>query len=200
MIGPLSITQNIDDNIIFLIYFFIGIGFGFFLERGGFGNSKKLALQFYFRDLTVFKVMFTAIITGMIGMTFMNAFGWIDLNLIYLNPTYLWPGIVGGLIMGIGFVVGGYCPGTSVVGLATLKQDAIFYILGIMFGMFVFGETIPMFKKFFYSGHFGDRLTIYKATGFTIGQIGFIVIVIALLGFVGAEKLEKIFNKNGSVK
>ena len=79
MIGPLYLTQNLSDNTIFFIYFFIGIGFGFFLERGGFGNSRKLALQFYLRDSTVFKVMFTAIITGMIGLAFMNDFGWIDL-------------------------------------------------------------------------------------------------------------------------
>ncbi|MEN8154911.1 MAG: YeeE/YedE thiosulfate transporter family protein [Acidobacteriota bacterium] len=195
MTGPLSITLNINDNIIFLIYFFIGIGFGFFLERGGFGNSRKLALQFYFRDMTVFKVMFTAIVTGMIGMTFMNSFGWIDLNLIYLNPTYLWPGIAGGLIMGIGFAVGGYCPGTSVVGLATLKQDAVFYIMGSLFGMFVFGEFVPVIKNFFYSGFMGPRETIYKTTGLTIGQIGFFVIVMALLGFIGAEKAEAHFGK-----
>ena len=195
MTGPLSITLNINDNIIFLIYFFIGIGFGFFLERGGFGNSRKLALQFYLRDLTVFKVMFTAIVTGIIGLTFMDSFGWIDMDLIYINPSYLWPGIVGGLIMGVGFVVGGYCPGTSVVGLATFKQDAIFYILGSFFGMFVFGETVPLFKKFFYSGHLGDRLIISKATGMTMGQIGFIIIIVALLGFIGAEKLEKKFGE-----
>lgn len=195
MIGPLSITQNLSDNTIFLVYFFIGIGFGFFLERGGFGNSRKLALQFYLRDSTVFKVMFTAIITGMIGLAFMNDFGWIDLNLIYLNPSYLWSGIAGGLIMGVGFAIGGYCPGTSVVGLSTLKSDAVFYILGSLFGMFVFGETIPFFKKFFLSGFIGARDTIYKSTGLTIGQVGFIVIVIALLGFWGAEKAELIFGK-----
>ena len=195
MTGPLSITLNINDNIIFLIYFFIGIGFGFFLERGGFGNSRKLALQFYLRDLTVFKVMFTAIVTGVIGLTFMDSFGWIDMDLIYINPSYLWPGIVGGLIMGVGFAVGGYCPGTSVVGLATLKQDAIFYILGSLFGMFIFGETVPMFKKFFYSGHLGDKFVISKATGMTMGQIGFNIVIVALLGFVGAEKLEKKFGE-----
>ena len=108
MFAPLEVVYNVKEEISLVIGFVIGIGFGFFLERGGFGNSRKLALQFYFRDLTVFKVMFTAIVTGMTGLIFFNVFGWIDLNSIYVNPTYLWPGIVGGLIMGAGFVVGGY--------------------------------------------------------------------------------------------
>lgn len=92
----------------FLIAFLIGIGFGFWLERAGFGYSRKLALQFYFRDMTVLKVMFTAIITGMIGLLFLSLFGVINLELIYINPTYLWPQILGGLILGFGFIIGGY--------------------------------------------------------------------------------------------
>ena len=34
----------------------------FLLERAGFGRADKLAAQFYLRDLTVFKVMFSAIV------------------------------------------------------------------------------------------------------------------------------------------
>jgi len=88
------------------------------LERAGFGNSRKLALQFYFRDLTVFKVMFSAVATAMAGIVFLSAFGWLDLENMFINPTYLWPGIAGGLIMGVGFAVA-VLPGTSMVGLAT---------------------------------------------------------------------------------
>ena len=108
MFAPLEVMGDFKMEISLLIAVLIGIGFGFFLERAGFGNSRKLALQFYLRDLTVFKVMFTAIVTAMTGMIFFNAFGWLDLDSIYINPTYLWPGIVGGLIMGAGFIVGGY--------------------------------------------------------------------------------------------
>ena len=92
----------------FVIALIIGISFGFWLERAGFGNSRKLALQFYFRDMTVLKVMFTAIITAMIGLLLFSLFGWIDLELIYVNPTYLWPQILGGVILGFGFIIAGY--------------------------------------------------------------------------------------------
>ena len=94
----------------------IGIGFGFFLERAGFGSARKLTDQFYFKDMAVFRVMFTAIVTAMLGLFYLAACGWVDLSLVYIQPTYLWPQIVGGLLLGVGFVVGGYCPGTSLVG------------------------------------------------------------------------------------
>ncbi|MCP4135790.1 MAG: YeeE/YedE family protein [bacterium] len=195
--GPIAILQDWGDGVGFLAAFIIGIGFGFALERAGFGNSKKLAMQFYFRDLTVFKVMFTAIITAMTGIIFLGAFGILDISSIYINPTYLWPGLAGGLIMGLGFVIGGYCPGTSVVGLSTFKMDAVFYITGALFGMFVFGEIAPFIQGFFkgeFSGYYGT-ITIYQALGVSSGVIGFLVILMALGGFWGSEWLEKKFGE-----
>jgi hypothetical protein len=196
MFAPIELIFNVQEEISLVMAFIIGIGFGFFLERGGFGNSRKLALQFYFRDLTVFKVMFTAIITAMTGLILFNGFGWLDLQLIYINPTYLWSGIVGGLIMGAGFVVGGYCPGTGFVGLATLKTDALFYLAGAFLGMFVFGEIIPVLNAFFTSGFLGNTLTVPGFLGVSPGVVGFVVILMALAGFWGSEALEKKFSRS----
>lgn len=193
MFAPLEVISTIKEGYSLIFAFVIGIGFGFFLERGGFGNSRKLALQFYFRDMTVFKVMFTAIITAMTGLILFNRFGWLDLEMIYINPTYLWPGIIGGLIMGAGFVIGGYCPGTSFVGLATLKTDALFYLIGAFFGIFVFGEIAPAIYGFFTSGFLGDSLTLPNVLGISSGVVGFLVILMALGGFWGVEALEKKF-------
>ena len=106
--APFFKTGFFNEQISFLIAFLIGISFGFWLERAGFGSAKKLTAQFYLRDLAVLKVMFTAIITCMVGLLYLVLFGWIDLSLVYINPTYLWPQIFGGLILGAGFVVGGY--------------------------------------------------------------------------------------------
>ena len=193
MFAPLSVLNEWSDGINYLFAFIIGIGFGGALETAGFGNSKKLAWQFYFRDMTVFKVMFTAIITAMTGIIFFDAFGWVDMSNISINPTYLWPGIAGGLIMGVGFVIGGYCPGTSFAGLATLKIDAFFYIIGALLGMFIFGEVAPFIEPFYsgkYSGFMGN-VTIYRFLGVSAGVIGFFVMLIALGGFYGAEWAEK---------
>ncbi len=199
MFAPLAINFNWGDGVGFLFAFFIGIGFGFALERAGFGNSRKLALQFYFKDMTVFKVMFTAIITAMTGILFLSSFGWLSLADMYINPTYLWPGIAGGLIMGLGFAIGGYCPGTSIVGLATFKTDSIFYITGALIGMYIFGEIAPLIDGFFsgdFSGYMG-AVRLNQVLGISAGIIGFVVVLIALGGFWGSEVLER---KRGEIQ
>jgi len=114
-----------------IVAFAIGIGFGFFLERAGFGSARKLTAQFYLTDLAVFKVMFTAIVTAMLGVTYLGWMGFLDLSQVTLVPTHLWPQIGGGLILGVGFVIGGYCPGTSVAAMATGRVDAVLYALGV---------------------------------------------------------------------
>ena len=148
---PLNLVQSFGPVVAYLIFGVIGFFFGYVLEIAGFGNSKILAAQFYFKDLTVLKVMFTAIIVAMTGIFLTAAVGLLDYNLVYVNPTYLWPGIVGGLVMGVGFIIGGFCPGTSLVGAATGKLDALLFALGVLFGIFVFGESVENFNDFFYS-------------------------------------------------
>ena len=145
------------DEASLVVAFVIGIGFGFFLERAGFGSARKLVSQFYLDDLAVFKVMFTAIVTAMLGVTYLAWMGLLDLSLVFLNPTYLWPMIVGGLVLGAGFVVGGYCPGTSVAATATGRVDALFFVGGLLAGTLVFAEALPLIKGFFYSGAMGPQ-------------------------------------------
>jgi len=178
------------DDVSLVIAFLIGIGFGFFLERAGFGSSKKLAAQFYFTDLTVFKVMFTAIITAMVGVYYLSVIGFVDLSLVYLTPTFLLPQIVGGLILGVGFVVGGYCPGTSCVAASTGRIDGMVYLLGIIFGIFVFGEVFPLVSNFYVSTPMG-QITLPQISGLPYGLLVFLVVLMALGGFAGAEWVEK---------
>ena len=131
------------DSLSLVIAFLIGIGFGFFLERAGFGSARKLTAQFYLTDMAVFKVMFTAIVTAMLGVFYLGWIGFLDVSLVYITPTYLLPQIAGGLILGIGFAVGGYCPGTACVAVSTARIDAIVYLAGVIAGIFVFGEAFP---------------------------------------------------------
>ncbi len=131
---PLPLETLVGKPLMYLLFAVIGFGFGFVLELSGFGNSKKLAAQFYFKDMTVLKVMFTAIVTAMVLIFLMVGLGILDFSQLWVNPTYLWPGIVGGLIMGVGFVIGGFCPGTSLVAASTFKVDGLFFVLGGLFG------------------------------------------------------------------
>ncbi|HEY5775055.1 MAG TPA: YeeE/YedE thiosulfate transporter family protein [Xanthomonadales bacterium] len=177
----------------YVVYTIIGIAFGMTLESAGFGNSKLLAAQFYFKDMRVFKVMFTAIIVAMTLIFLSTAIGLLDYNLVWVPPTYLWPGIVGGLIMGVGFIIGGFCPGTSLVGMATGKLDAVVFVFGVLFGIYLFGETVGSFATFFDSSNMG-RFTLPELFNASYGAVVICIVVVALGLFVMAEKVEAMIN------
>jgi rhodanese-related sulfurtransferase len=191
---PLDLASSLGHWEQYLVYLLIGIGFGIALEVSGFGVSTRLAGQFYFRDQTVLKVMFSAIVVAMVLVFGATALGLLDYNMIWVNPTYLIPGIVGGLIMGVGFIIGGFCPGTSLVAAATLKLDGIFFTLGALFGIFIFGESVGVFEEFWNSTYMG-RFTLPQLFGVDTGIIVVGVVIMALVMFFGAELLEQRFGK-----
>lgn len=198
-IFPLPLADLLGHWGSYGIYALVGIAFGMTLEAAGFGNSKLLAAQFYFKDMRVFKVMFTAIIVAMTLVFLTSGLGLLDYNLIWVPPTYLWPGIVGGLIMGVGFIVGGFCPGTSLVGLATGKLDAIMFVVGVLFGIYMFGETVAEFGVFFESSYMG-RFTLPELFGVSYGTVVISIVVVALLLFAVSEKVEAAVNKTPQKK
>ncbi len=190
MMTPFFKYGLFGEEFALLVAFVLGLGFGFCLERAGFGSARKLAAQFYLYDMSVFKVMFTAIVTAMLGVTYLGWLGWLDLDLVYLVPTHLAPQIVGGLILGVGFVVGGYCPGTSVAALATGRIDAVLYALGIFTGTFVYAEVYPAIKGLVNANAMG-QVTLPEVFGLPWGLVVFAVVVIAVVGFWGATRIER---------
>ena len=180
------------DEMSLILAFVLGTGFGFFLERAGFGSARKLAAQFYLYDMSVFKVMFTAIVTAMLGVTYLAWLGWLDLSLVYLVPTHLVPQIVGGLVLGVGFVVGGYCPGTSVASLATGRIDGFVYAFGIGAGTLVYAEVFPWIKGFVNSNDMG-QVTLPEVFDLPWGLVVFAVVLIAVAGFSAATLVERHF-------
>ena len=196
---PLNLGDLFGHWESFVVYLIIGFAFGYVLEISGFGNSTKLAAQFYFKDLTVLKVMFGAIIVAMVGVFLTTGLGLLDYNLIWVNPTYLWPGIVGGLIMGVGFIVGGFCPGTSLVAAATGKIDGIMFVLGVFFGIFLFGESVNLFEDFWMSSFMG-RFTLMDLFNLDTGVIVLAVVIMAIAAFAFAELAEKYIGKMNPAK
>jgi uncharacterized membrane protein YedE/YeeE len=192
MSAPFFIHGFFGNGMSLLIALIIGIFFGFLLERGGLGNATKLVGQFYFYDMTVFKIMFTAIITAMLGLFWLSYFGFLDLSLVYIVPTYILPQIVGGFLFGIGFVMGGLCPGTSCVALTTGRIDGFILILGMIFGIFVFGETFPLIRDFYYLTPAGN-VTFPQILNISYGTQVFVTVIIGVAGFVAAENIEKKF-------
>ncbi len=183
----------------YLPYFLIGVGFGAILEMSGFGDSRKLAAQFYMHDMTVLKVMFGAIITAAVLIFLSTSLGLLDFGRIYVSPTFLYPQIFGGVLLGIGFIIGGFCPGTSIVASSTLKIDGMFFALGVAIGSFIFGETMTDYLDFYYSGAMG-RFTLFDWLGVDAGVVVFGLIAMALLMFYGAEISEAVFGEGKSLK
>jgi rhodanese-related sulfurtransferase/uncharacterized membrane protein YedE/YeeE len=179
----------------YVLFGLIGFAFGFTLEMSGFGNSRKLAAQFYFTDLTVLKVMFTAIVTAMVLTFGAVGLGVLNFNQVWVNPTYLASGILGGLIMGVGFIVGGFCPTTSLAAASTGKVDGMFFVAGGFFGAFLFSETEKYFDSWYTNAGYYGRLTLDQVFHLPVGAVVLLVVLMALFMFWGAEQLERIFGK-----
>jgi uncharacterized membrane protein YedE/YeeE len=176
----------------------IGFFFGFALERAGFGDPKKLTAIFYFRDFAVLKVMFTAIVVCILGLLYLSIFGWIDLNRVYILPTYIWPQIVGGLVLGVGFVMGGYCPTTSVVASVSGKLDGLIFILGMIGGSFLFAEVFPLLQGFYSAGKMGV-IRLPDVLKINSGAIALLVCFMAIGAFWMVEKVEQKFGDKATL-
>jgi len=168
----------------------IGFAFGFVLEKAGFGDSRNLAAQFYLSDLRVLKVMFSAIVTAMLLIFAASALGWVDFEQIFVPPTYLGASVAGGTALGVGFIVGGYCPGTSLVALATFKWDGLLFALGAAFGMFLFGLMSPSLMAFWTAAGALGRITIFEWLGVDAGIVVAAVLLLAIGAFYLAEVAE----------
>ena len=167
----------------------IGIAFGWCLESAGMGSARKLAAQFYLTDLTVFKVMFSAIVTAMLGLFWLGRLGVLDLSRVYVPETFLLPQLVGGLIFGVGFALGGLCPGTSCVAAVTGRLDGAALVLGMWSGVLGTGLFFPSLQAFYERTPRG-ALTLPQLLHLPYGVVVLGVVLIALAGFRGAEWLE----------
>jgi uncharacterized membrane protein YedE/YeeE len=147
--APLYPLGVFGPGVSLLIALAIGFAFGLVLERAGLGDARKLTGQFYLRDMTVLKVMFTAILTALVGSEVLAQAGVLELRFVLVPPTYLLPQLLGGLIFGVGFVAGGYCPGTSCVAASTGRVDGIIVFVGMLAGMLVFAELYPLLDSLY---------------------------------------------------
>ena len=172
-----------------IVALIIGVAFGWFLERSGMGSARKLAGQFYLTDLTVFKVMFTAILTAMLGVFWLGWLGVLDVSRIYVPETWILPQLVGGVVFGVGFAMAGLCPGTSCVSAATGRIDGVAVVVGMFAGVFgtglLFGRLIT-----FYASTPRGTFTLPDLLNVNEGVIVFAIVLIALAGFKVAERLE----------
>jgi hypothetical protein len=158
----------------------VGAAFGWFLERGGLANPRKLTAQFYLEDFTVLQAMFTAIVVAMLGLYGLALVGVLDLDLVYLNPTFVWPMTTGGVLVGLGFAIGGYCPGTSVVAAATGRLDALAFIGGILAGVSLYAALSAGLAGFARAGEVAAPATLDAWLGVGAGTVVFAIALMAV--------------------
>jgi uncharacterized protein len=181
LIAPLAKHGVISDTVNLWLAVPTGFVFGYALFHAGFTDSRRIAWAFYFKDVGVPVVMFSAIATGMLGLWGMSLIGVLDISQVYLLPTFLIPMAVGGLIFGLGMVIGGYCPGTAAASLATGKIDALVFIVGFLLGSLVFGDLYPVWGDFYNSDYMGVfRLDQWLGIG--LGATILLIVLIAVGG------------------
>ena len=190
--GPVSSLFTLPEWLDLLIAFLIGTGFGFSLEQAGFSSSRKLAVMFYGYDTTVIKVFFTAAIIALIGSQLLSFFGLLDLTKVFVNEYYVAASIIGGVIMGAGFIMGGYCPGTGLSAMSIGKIDAIVFFLGGLTGAFLFAETYPLIQDLANRSYRGP-VKINEVMGISPGLFTLLLIIAAIIMFWFAEAAEKRF-------
>jgi rhodanese-related sulfurtransferase len=195
--GPL-VPDLITNELNLVVALLVGVGFGFILEQAGFSSSRKLTGLFYGTDFTVLRVFFTAGGTAMASVLLLEKLGFLDASVIYVNPTFLHSAIAGGLIMGVGFVVGGFCPGTSFCGAAVGRIDAMAFVAGGMVGVLGFGEAFPLVRDFYQAGSLGD-VTVPSMIGISPGLFTVALIAVAVVAFVATSVIERRVNPAGPV-
>jgi uncharacterized protein len=190
MVGPLipmGVIPQAWDNVFAVL---LGMGFGFTLEASGFSSSRKIIGTFFGYDFVVLKVFFTAAVTAMLGLLYFSYLGWVDFSMLYIQPTFITSAIVGGIVMGMGFSMGGYCPGTSFCAIAIGKLDALVFTVGMTIGVLVFSESFPLFEKMYNSGNLGGKL-VNDSLGISKGLFAFLLVVMAVGMFYVATIVER---------
>lgn len=168
-----------------------GLTFGYVLENAGFASPKKLTAQLRLSDWSVFKVMFTAIIVAAIGLYGASENGLLRANGVFVPTTFFWATLSGGMLIGAGMAVGGYCPGTSVAGLASGRLDGLFFMIGMVLGTGIFAAVFRPIEHFYNAA--ASRRAETLSTWLHLpgwGVLG-ILIIIAIAGFIIGSWFER---------
>ena len=189
MDAPLTLTLGLGHGLEMLIAVIVGLGVGFVLERAGFGRADNLVSIFYGRDFRVLRVLLSAIVTAMLGLYLADLTGLLPLSSIGLLDTYVLPQLVGGLLLGAGFVMGGYSPGTSLVASASGKLDAMLFLGGLFLGSFLFTVSYEGLASF-HNGTALGRVLLHEFLGVPSALMVPGVVLMALGAFWAAGKIE----------
>ena len=166
----------------------VGIAFGATLERAGLGSARTIADQLSARDFTVVKVMFSAIVTAMLGIFWASQLGWLDLSRVAMPTTDVLPQLIGAILFGAGFAIASLCPGTACVSAATGTRDGVVTIGGLFAGTLV---TSLLWSQL---GAIAERAPKENATlatdlGLSPGLVVAIITLVALIAIPVSDRI-----------
>lgn len=184
-----------NANLAMALAVLAGFGFGFVLERAGFGDARKLARQFLGTEMIMLKVMFSAVAAAVLLTSLLDGVGLLDLRALgtqVATETWVWPMIAGGLLIGAGIAFSGYCPGTSFVGIASGKLDAVVAYGGVVVGRWLWAEVEHrgVLHRFFVSGAKG-HLFLYDLLGIPAAVLALAIAGVAIGSFLFGEWVER---------
>lgn len=188
--GPLTYFGEISTEWNYVIAIFIGMAFGYIMEASGFSSSRKLIGVFYGYDFAVIRVFITATLVAIIGLLYMGYFGWIDYSVLFVHPTFIFSASIGGIIMGFGFIIGGFCPGTSLCALAIGKIDGWVFTIALFIGIFIYSQVYPFIEPYYNMGDLG-HITITEYLNVSTGWFVFGFTVIAVVIFYVTSIIRK---------
>ena len=157
----------------------LGIIFGVLLHRGGVANYNVIVNQFRFKDFTVLKVMFTAIIVGGIGVLLLKSTGHAQ---YHIKPANMLGVALGATLFGVGMVLYGYCPGTGVAAMATGSLHAIVGFVGMLVGGVLYALSFSWVEAHIQSIASLGKVRLPDITG--VPDWGWFMILSAIAGVV----------------
>lgn len=141
--------------------FLTGALFGFLLQKSGMVRFDRQVGLLLFKDMTVLKFIFSAILVGSVGLQLLA-----DEKIITLVHLPLHAGVVfGGLLFGVGWALAGFCPTTVLGALGEGRWHAFFVLAGMIFGAGLYAEVYPWFEKTIFAWKDLGKMTLPQVIG-----------------------------------
>jgi len=165
-----------------------GFAFGVLLHRGRVTDYNVIVNQFRFRDFTVLKVMFTAIVVGGVGVLVLHKLGRAPYD---VKPAQMLGVTLGAALFGAGMVIYGYCPGTGLAAVATGSLHALVGLAGMMAGGILYALSFRWVQAHILSVANQGKLRLPDVTGLPDWAWFVLLAAIALIVFAAIERIER---------
>jgi len=126
----------------------IGLLFGFVLQKAGAANPQRIIEMLRLKDFHLMKAILSGIGLSSLLLFILMALDIMDNSNLSVKTAYIGV-IIGGAIMGTGWAITGFCPGTGIVAAGAGRKDALSFILGGLVGAFIFTLAYGSLKSTF---------------------------------------------------